>query len=84
MNIDFDINEVTSDILGMIWEKLVELDGETGPISGVTTLFLRSFHDVICKAPYPGILLCKISRQYLLAFLRYAIIKIDKIKFHKT
>ena len=47
MNIDFDINEVTSDILGMIWEKLVELDGETGPISGVTTLFLRSFHDVI-------------------------------------
>ena len=49
MNIDFDINEVTSDILGMIWEKLVELDGETGPISGVTTLFLRSFHDVIYK-----------------------------------
>ena len=47
MNIDFDINEVTSDILGMIWEKLVELDGETGPISGVTTLFLRSFHDVV-------------------------------------
>ena len=47
MNIDFDINEVTSDILGMIWEKLVELDGETGPISGVTTLFLRSFHDVL-------------------------------------
>ena len=50
MNIDFDINKVTSDILGMIWEKLVELDGETGPISGVTTLFLRSFHDVICPA----------------------------------
>ena len=49
MNIDFDINEVTSDILGMIWEKLVELDGETGPISGVTTLFLRSFHDVIWR-----------------------------------
>ena len=48
MNIDFDINEVTSDILGMIWEKLVELDGETGPISVVTTLFLRSFHDVLC------------------------------------
>ena len=49
MNIDFDINEVTSDILGMIWEKLVELDGETGPISGVTTLFLRSFHDVVWR-----------------------------------
>ena len=52
MNIDFDINEVISDILGMIWEKLVELDGETGPISGVTTLFLRSFHDVIWKLAF--------------------------------